>query len=187
MASIVLTIIRCIDYLAYGAIFRCWVFPLEVVGKKNWVFSFPPKKPKMLAGQWWWGKQKTSNQSKVIKKLKIVGTKLWRNAAGFRNPQRNHLIWAKFQIFIWVDAWNLPQPSISKQKRHTQWLAWKHSWTIWLSHILRYLRTESLRESAYYCGYEMKVKYLSCLDRSWCMMPLTFKWRSKFSYEKKEQ
>ena len=41
-----------------------------------------------------------------------------------------------------------------------------------------------LRESAF-CGYEMKVKYLSCRDRG-RDAPLTLR-RSEFSHEKKEQ
>jgi len=45
-----------------------------------------------------------------------------------------------------------------------------------------------LRESAF-CGYEMKVKYLSCRDRSDACPPLTLSSvkRSEFSHEKKEQ
>jgi hypothetical protein len=44
MASIALTVIACIDYLAYGTNFM----PAMFCQKKYFIF-FPPKKPKMSA------------------------------------------------------------------------------------------------------------------------------------------
>jgi hypothetical protein len=49
MASIALSIIGCIDYLAYGTIITCAMFRPK---KKLDVF-FPPEKPQMSAGRWW--------------------------------------------------------------------------------------------------------------------------------------
>jgi hypothetical protein len=48
MASITLSIIGCIDYLAYGTIFTHAMFR----PKKNLMFFFPPEKPQMSAGGW---------------------------------------------------------------------------------------------------------------------------------------
>jgi hypothetical protein len=49
MASIALTVIGCIDYLAYGTIFTRAMFCQKKYLK---VFNLP-KKPKMSAGRWW--------------------------------------------------------------------------------------------------------------------------------------
>jgi hypothetical protein len=49
MASIALSVIRCIDYLAYGTIFTRAMF----LPKKKVMFFFPPEKPQMSAGGWW--------------------------------------------------------------------------------------------------------------------------------------
>ena len=48
MASIALSIIGCIDYLAYGTIFMRAMFR----PKKNLMFFFPPEKPEMSPGEW---------------------------------------------------------------------------------------------------------------------------------------
>jgi hypothetical protein len=48
MASIVLSVVGCIDYLAYGTIFTRAMFRPK---KKVDVF-FPPEKPQMSAGGW---------------------------------------------------------------------------------------------------------------------------------------
>jgi hypothetical protein len=48
MASIALSVIGCIDYLAYGTIFTCAMFRPK---KKLEVF-FLPEKPQMSAGVW---------------------------------------------------------------------------------------------------------------------------------------
>jgi hypothetical protein len=48
MALIALSIIRCIDYLAYGTIFTHAMF----LPKKKVMFFFPPEKPQMSAGGW---------------------------------------------------------------------------------------------------------------------------------------
>jgi hypothetical protein len=47
MALIVLSIIRCIDYLAYGTIFTRAMF----LPKKKVMFFFPPEKPQMSPGR----------------------------------------------------------------------------------------------------------------------------------------
>jgi hypothetical protein len=48
MASIALSVIGCIDYLAYGTIFTRVMF----LPKKKVMFFFPPEKPQMSAGGW---------------------------------------------------------------------------------------------------------------------------------------
>jgi hypothetical protein len=42
-ASIALSVVGCIDYLAYGAIFTRAVFPFVAKEAKKWVFWFPQK------------------------------------------------------------------------------------------------------------------------------------------------
>jgi hypothetical protein len=54
MASIALTVIGCIDYLAYGTIFTCATF----CQKRIVDVFFLPKKPKMSAGRWCGGQQR---------------------------------------------------------------------------------------------------------------------------------
>ena len=49
MASIALSVIGCIDYLAYGTIFSRAMFR----PKKKLIFIFPPEKPEMSPGEWW--------------------------------------------------------------------------------------------------------------------------------------
>jgi hypothetical protein len=49
MASIALSVIGCIDYLAYGTIFTRVMFR----PKKKLIFIFPPEKPEMSPGEWW--------------------------------------------------------------------------------------------------------------------------------------
>jgi hypothetical protein len=49
MAPIKLTVIGCIDYLAYGTIFMHAMF----CQKNNLEVFFPAKKPKMSAGRCW--------------------------------------------------------------------------------------------------------------------------------------
>jgi hypothetical protein len=50
MASIALSVVGCIDYLAYGAIFtRVMFLPKKKV--MFFGFFFPPEKPKMFAGR----------------------------------------------------------------------------------------------------------------------------------------
>jgi hypothetical protein len=49
MVSIVLTVIGCIDYLAYGTIFTRVMF----CQKKILEVFFSPKNPKMSAERWW--------------------------------------------------------------------------------------------------------------------------------------
>ena len=49
MASIALSVIGCIDYLAYGTIFTRAMF----CPKKKLMFFFPPEKPEMSPGEWW--------------------------------------------------------------------------------------------------------------------------------------
>jgi len=46
MASIALSVVGCIDYLAYGTIFTCVMF----LPKKKGDIFFPPEKPQMSAG-----------------------------------------------------------------------------------------------------------------------------------------
>jgi len=48
MASIALSVIGCIDYLAYGTILTRAMF----LPKKNLMFFFPPEKPEMSPGEW---------------------------------------------------------------------------------------------------------------------------------------
>jgi hypothetical protein len=48
MALIALSVIGCIDYLAYGTIFTRAMFR----PKKKVFFFFPPEKPQMSAGGW---------------------------------------------------------------------------------------------------------------------------------------
>jgi hypothetical protein len=48
MASIALSVVRCIDYLAYGTIFTRAMF----LPKKKGDIFFPPEKPQMSAGGW---------------------------------------------------------------------------------------------------------------------------------------
>ena len=48
MASIALSVIGCIDYLAYGNIFTRAMF----CPKKKLMFFFPPEKPEMSPGGW---------------------------------------------------------------------------------------------------------------------------------------
>ena len=48
MASIAVSVIGCIDYLAYGTIFTRAMFR----PKKKLMF-FPPEKPEMSPGEWW--------------------------------------------------------------------------------------------------------------------------------------
>jgi hypothetical protein len=48
MASIALSIVRCIDYLAYGTIFTRVMF----LPKIKVMFFFLPEKPQMSAGGW---------------------------------------------------------------------------------------------------------------------------------------
>jgi hypothetical protein len=48
MASIALSVIGCIDYLAYGTIFTRAMF----CPKKKLMFFFPPEKPEMSPGGW---------------------------------------------------------------------------------------------------------------------------------------
>jgi len=50
MVSIALSVIGCIDYLAYGTIFTRAMF----LPKKNLMFFFPPEKPEMSPGGEWW-------------------------------------------------------------------------------------------------------------------------------------
>jgi hypothetical protein len=47
MASIALSVIGCIDYLAYGTIFTRAMF----CPKKKLMFFFPPEKPEMSPGE----------------------------------------------------------------------------------------------------------------------------------------
>jgi len=49
MASIALSAVRCIDYLAYGTIFTRVMF----LPKKKVMIFFPPEKPQMSIGGWW--------------------------------------------------------------------------------------------------------------------------------------
>jgi hypothetical protein len=49
MASIMLTVIGCIDYIAYGTNFM----RAMICQKKILDVFFLPKKPKMSAGRWW--------------------------------------------------------------------------------------------------------------------------------------
>ena len=67
MALIALRNIRCIDYLAYGAIFTRAVFPFVTAGTKKRVFGFPPKKPKMSARQQQLHHQQLTNGSTILK------------------------------------------------------------------------------------------------------------------------
>ena len=50
MASIALSVIGCIDYLAYGTIFTRVMFLPKKKVMFFWIF-FPPEKPKMFAGR----------------------------------------------------------------------------------------------------------------------------------------
>jgi hypothetical protein len=49
MASIALSVVGCIDYLAYGTIFTRVMF----LSKKKGDVFFLPEKPQMSAGGWW--------------------------------------------------------------------------------------------------------------------------------------
>jgi hypothetical protein len=52
MAFIVLSVVGCIDYLAYGSIFRREVFLFVAKEEKKMSFLIPAKKTKVFAGRW---------------------------------------------------------------------------------------------------------------------------------------